>query len=128
MDRYRGKGGWRRSCGIFCARRFRFVLERRNVGPLGNLDPDRIVLPGRQIVALEGPAQPAGFDSDDGIGLRIEARIPPEHRRGDAVGFDALGALSERFLDDILKETAVALGCVEFLTPNATLELRPNRV
>ena len=100
--------------------------EGRDIRPLGDFDADRIVLPGCQIVALQRAPQPAGLYSDNGIGLRIEARLPSEHRCGNAVRLYALGAPGQRFLDDVLQEPAIALGCVEFPTIRHTLHLRPH--
>src|SRR5262249_42282445 len=100
------------------------TAKHRDIVSLGNLDVDRIVLSGCQIIALERAAQPAGLDANDWIRLRIEARVPSKHRSGDCVGFDPLGLSVGLLAATIRQKPPIPIRRVKSLACDDALKLR----
>lgn len=77
--------------------------EGWNIPALRDVYPDRITLPGDEIVAFERAPQPSGFDPDDGIVLG-EVRVPAEHFDRDRIAFDPVAAPLDGFLNNITEK------------------------
>jgi hypothetical protein len=88
---------WRCSGGI----RVCNFRKTWHVRALGDLDPDRILLSGREIVMFQHSAQPTGLDAHDRIDLRIEILFASEHRGRNAVGLYAVCPPGDGLLNDV---------------------------
>lgn len=58
-------------------------LETRHVPTLRDLDQDRVVTPGQQVIALERAPEAPCLDPDDRIVLDIEIRVAAENFNRD---------------------------------------------
>ena len=87
--------------------------EGGDVGSARQRDPDRVVLPREQVVALERAPEPPGLDAHDGVHDGVEVVAAAE----DAGGNRGLGQLfpapGEGLLDDETEELLGAAGGVE---------------
>ncbi len=84
--------------------------ESRDIATLRDDDAECVALAASQIVVVQRTPQPAGFDPDDRIDLRVEAHLAIENRRGDAVALDAVSPPGERLFDDVPEKAAVPIG------------------
>jgi hypothetical protein len=66
-------------------------------------------------------SQAIGLNADNRVSPRIEARIATEYRDCEAIFLYGFGTPVESFLNDELKEPAIALGRIEILRCNNTL-------
>jgi hypothetical protein len=99
------------------------MLEGRHVGTLRNVDPNRVLLTGAQVVAFQPPAQLGRFDADHRIGLPIErGGIAPEHVDRDGQALQPFGATGQGLLDEVREKATVARGSVEAGTGQDTFE------
>jgi len=81
----------------------RVPSKRWDVTPLRNVDVDRIVLTGHQIVPLDRAAKAASLDPHDGV-LLPETLVASEHLEGYRQAFQAVCSTSQRLLDDVAEE------------------------
>jgi hypothetical protein len=78
------------------------LLERRRVGALRKVDPNRVLLTGGQVVAFQPPAQLGRFDADHRIGLPIvRGGIAPEHVDRDGEALQPIGTTGQGLLDEV---------------------------
>ena len=103
-------------------------LEPGDVATLGNLDPqgrrDTLV----RVVFLQPLAQFAGFDANDGIHFRVKIAGPVAHFNAEDQFLDAVGATSQRLLDDVSEETTGASGGDEWAAFQNRMQLLTHRL
>jgi len=99
------------------------VAKRRGVASFGNLDDDRVVAPGGEVVALEQPPQPASLHAHDGVTLRIEGFAAAEDVPRDRERLQSIRSSGKGFADDVAEEGAQASRTPEFRCRQHTLEL-----
>jgi hypothetical protein len=79
-------------------------MEVGNVAPDRNVNAHRIPPAGHQIIVLQGPAQPLGFDTHDGVRFRVKVLVPAKDIGCHGIPFDFIGLAVEDLLDDELEE------------------------
>ena len=90
------------------------LVESRHVGALRNVDPNRVLLAGGQVVAFQPPAQLGRLDADHRIGCPIErGGIASEHVDRDGQALQPIGTTGQGLFDEVFEEAAVARGSVE---------------
>ena len=78
----------------------RCPLKERDVASLWQLDAKGGVSTVAQIVLIELAAQPAAFDADNRVRLRVERLRSLENLDADGIGLQCRAPAGERFFDD----------------------------
>gem|GEM_PF-2746033 len=86
-----------------------------NIRAFWNRDSDGVLLARVHVVAVEVSTQPAGFKTNDRIGLWIEGVVASKDGQGNRVALQTLGPAGERLVDNETKKCT---------TPFARLEMR----
>lgn len=74
----------------------------------GQADGDRILSPGKAVVAIEGAAEPRDLDPDRGIEAGIEIRSPAKDLLGDRGQAQALLPVRQRLSDQEAQKAPAA--------------------
>src|SRR4029079_18379299 len=82
-------------------------LYLRRVATFRQLDANGIALAVRLVIFTQLVAEPRRLDAHDGIDGGVEGLGAIEHRQGDIVALEALGAGRQRFIDDRFPDTAL---------------------
>mgnify|MGYP006302978209 CR=1 FL=1 len=125
-DRIGLRTGRSNGAGSPYACRVVLMLECRDVGTLGDVDADGIVLSCHQVIAFNGSPKLVGLDADDWNGRLVEIFPPAEHFGRDRVTLDFTRSTGQRLFDHVFQKRLLSIRRVELRRILNSLELLAN--